>query len=417
MKYANIIRAVLARPWAIDPESLAWAAILDVLSLRASGERLSDSEIEARIEAAQNGPRAGGRRDRAVAVIPVYGVLSPKADAMTRSSGGTTAASIRNEFRSALADSEIDGIVFDVDSPGGSVEGIDELAEEIRSARGEKPIAAVANHMAASAAYWLAAGVDEFVATRSATVGSIGVFTAHQDVSAAMEQKGIRTTLISAGKYKVEGNQFEALGDEARAAIQEDVDAFYGLMTSSIAKGRGVGVETVRSGFGEGRTVLAKKALDLGMIDRIDSLENTIRRVARGQVGSRPAAAALGESAASAYVVGFSDQDGAGTAPSFAARVEAASAEVRAIGVEARRRFELRIAEGRVPSTKDLAALSGLVDAFASIELPEIDEEEADGAEVPAEAEVPATDAVVPRRRLGLQLLEEAARGGYVLPS
>jgi ClpP class serine protease len=224
LKYQHIIRAVLARPWAIDPESLAWAAVLDVLSLRAAGDRLTDEEISARIAAAQNGPRAGGRRDRNVAVIPMYGVLSPKGDAFARSSGGTTAETLRDEFRAAVADPDIDGIVFDVDSPGGVVEGIGELADEIRGARGTKPIAAVANHMAASAAYWAIAGVDEIVATPSASVGSIGVFTAHQDVSAAMEEKGVKTTLISAGKYKVEGNQFEALGGDGPRHVRRRPD-------------------------------------------------------------------------------------------------------------------------------------------------------------------------------------------------
>jgi signal peptide peptidase SppA len=410
LKYQHIIRAVLARPWAIDPESLAWAAVLDVLSLRAAGDRLTDEEISARIAAAQNGPRAGGRRDRNVAVIPMYGVLSPKGDAFARSSGGTTAETLRDEFRAAVADPDIDGIVFDVDSPGGVVEGIGELADEIRGARGTKPIAAVANHMAASAAYWAIAGVDEIVATPSASVGSIGVFTAHQDVSAAMEEKGVKTTLISAGKYKVEGNQFEALGDEAREAIQADVNAWYDSMTSSIAKGRGVSAATVRATFGEGRTFMAKKAAEAGMVDRIDSLENTIRRVARGQVGAKPAAVARGEP----YLVAFAgevDPDEAATADSFAARVEAATAEMRAIGHVARERFALRVAEGRVPSSRDLEALGQLAYARGSLELPEIEEEAEPGGEAEAPAEEPATAA----RLRGLELLEAAARGGYRL--
>jgi len=419
-KYQHIVRAVLARPWAIDPESLAWAAILDVLAIRASGEAIPDQEIDARISAAQNGPRTGGRRERNVAVIPVYGVLTPRASLMARSSGGTTAESVRDEFRAALGDPDVDGIVFDVDSPGGVVEGINELAEEIRAARGQKPIAAVANHMSASAAYWAMAGADELVATPSASVGSIGIFTAHQDVSAAMEREGIRTTLISAGKYKVEASQYEALGDEARAAIQEQVDSWYDTMVGTIAKARGVSAETVRTGYGEGRTLLARKALQAGMIDRIDSLENTVRRVAKGVVGRQPAGA---PGRSGAYLVGIDlardgAEDGAGrqaeaaTASTFSARINAATAELQAIGEAVRKRTAVRAEEGRAPSAADLEALTGLVTALGELPLvpdPETDPEETEGEPADTEAST--------RYRADLELLEAAARGGYSLPN
>lgn len=418
MKYENVIRAVLARPWAIDPDSLAWAAVLDVLSIRASGGTLDDQEIEARLAAAarSNGPRSGGTRAKNIAVLPVYGMMGPRSSLMARSSGGTSAESIRDDFRAALADDEIDGIVFDVDSPGGVVEGVDELADEIRAARGTKPIAAVANHLAASAAYWAMSGVDELVATPSASVGSIGVFTAHQDVSAAMEKAGVKTTLVSAGKFKVEGNQYEALADEARAALQESVDAWYGTMTGSIAKGRNVPVATVRDAYGEGRVLRASKALSAGMVDRVDSLENTIRRVARGAVGPRSSSAVAADRP---YVVlgsapGPDVIDGeavylssveAGSAPSFVARIEAASAEVRAIGALAARRAALRASDGREPSVAETLALAELRSSLA------VDQEP---AEDPEETPEP-TEAPVARKR-GLELLDAALSGGYRLP-
>lgn len=409
-RYQHIIRAVLARPWAIDPESLAWGAILDVLALRAAGGSLSDEEISARIEAAGNGPRIGGGRQRNVAVIPIYGPITPRSSLMEQTSGGSTAETIRDDFRAALADADVDGIVFDVDSPGGVVEGIDELAAEIRGARGQKPVAAVANHMAASAAYWAVAGVDELVATPSASVGSIGVFTAHQDVSAAMEREGVVTTLISAGKYKTEGNQYQPLGDEARTAIQEQVDAWYATMTSSIAKGRGVPVDTVRSSFGEGRTLMARKALDRGMIDRIDSLDNTIRRVARGAI-ARPGATRgfagvdLGGTIIEvpADAVSASEEPETSDAPTFAARAEAAAAEIRAIRAEAAKRAALRAEAGREPAAADVHALTALATALGQTEPDPEPEEEPDET-------IPETTTA---KRLGLDLFEAAARGGY----
>lgn len=422
-KFQHITRAILARPWAIDPDSIAWAAILDVLSIRAAGEILTDAEIEARIAAASNGPRGGGGRSRNVAVIPVYGPISPRMSMMARSSGGTSAETIRDSFREALADADVDGIVFDVDSPGGVVEGIDELAAEIRAGRGQKPIAAVANHVAASAAYWIASAADEFVATPSATVGSIGVFTAHQDVSAALEAEGIRTTLISAGKYKTEGNRFEALGEEARAAIQADVDAWYGTMTASIAKGRGVSVDVVRgSAYGEGRSIMARKALDAGVIDRIDSLENTIRRVGRGSVGSKPADKVAG----APYLVGvegpetfswdagvlLTHEDAAGAAVSFSDRVEAVAAEAGSLAGEARKRAELRADEGRSLSPAVRDGLVVLADSLRGIA-----EAEPDGEEPEEEPENPTPDEPAKVAIRGdLAILEAATAGGYVLP-
>lgn len=403
-RYVNIVRAILARPWAIDQQSLAWAAICDVLALRAEGGFLSDAEIRARLEAAKNGPRAGGGRQgkgATVAVIPMYGVISPRQDMLSATSGGTTAEGLLSDFRAALADPEVDGIVFDVDSPGGSVAGIDELASEIRAARGQKPIAAVANHTAASAAYWAIAGVDELNVTPSAMVGSIGVFAAHQDMSAAFEQKGVKTTLLSAGKYKVEGNQFEALGDEARAAIQADVDAFYSKFVHAVAKGRGVPVETVRGGFGEGRTVLADQAVRLGMADQVATLDETIRRVARGAVGGTPQAAA--GDVTHVAVASQPDTDALASGRPFSERLELASALAADLREQARKRADLRAEEGRELSDATRDGLRSLADSLREI---------ADEPDVEAAAEAPTQSA---RRRIDLEVLEAATRGGYRL--
>lgn len=277
-KYSNVIKAVYDRPWAILPSMLA--VIEEVVQLRAGGAALSDEEIEARINAAANGPRQGARGG-SVAVIPIYGVLTKRAGLMSAMSGATSLDALTADFRGAMADPEVGAIVFDVDSPGGSVDGIEELATEIRGARGRKPMVAVANTMAASAAYWLAAQADELVVTPSGEVGSIGIYAAHQDVSAAEEKVGIKTTLISAGKFKTEGNEHEPLSADAKANIQAQVDDFYAMFITSVAKGRSSSVDTVRKGYGQGRTMLARKALDAGMADRIDTLEATVARYSR----------------------------------------------------------------------------------------------------------------------------------------
>jgi ClpP class serine protease len=134
----------------------------------------------------------------------------------------------------------------------------------------------------ASAAYYIGSAADEVVVTPGGEVGSIGVFMAHQDLSAALEQEGVKITLISAGKFKTEANPFESLSDEAKAALQKTVNVYYESFVNAVAKGRDAKASEVRNGYGQGRMVTAKEAVLLGMADRIETLDETIGRLARG---------------------------------------------------------------------------------------------------------------------------------------
>ena len=275
LKYPQIVRAVSESPWAIEEATLE--AILEMLSLRASGQRFSHEEVQARIGSGP--PRRDVQVVGGVAVIPVFGVITPRADLFTEMSGGTSVQSLQSALRDAIDDEQVSSIVFDVDSPGGHAAMIPELAAEIRAARGKKPMVAVANTRAASAAYWLASQADELVVTPSGDVGSIGVLAAHTDISGMEEKLGQKTTLVTAGKHKAEFSQFAPLSDDARKALQERVDETYTAFVADVAKGRRVSVDTVRKDFGEGRMLTAKKALSAGMVDRIDTLEATVQRL------------------------------------------------------------------------------------------------------------------------------------------
>ena len=280
MNYERIIAYALNTPWAIRPDALG--AILDVVRFRAAGGKYTDEELVERLEAAraQNGERAGGRTRGSVAVVPLYGPIFPKANLFTELSGATSLSTFAATLRKLDADDQISQIVIDVDSPGGSVELVPETAELIRGLK--TPTVAVANTEAASAAYWLAAQADELVVTPSGAVGSIGVWAAHEDWSVHDANLGVRTTLISAGKYKVEGNPFGPLDDEARAAIQADVDAYYGMFVDAVAEGRRVPPQDVRDGFGQGRMVLARAAVRMGMADRVATLDQVVADAAAG---------------------------------------------------------------------------------------------------------------------------------------
>jgi len=284
--YRHVVDRVFDHPWALsggptgsNPELLFRMA--DIVAARMVGELEAPDVIEHRLAAAraEQGDRLGGATVNGVAVIPMYGVLSPRLSLMSLMSGGTSLNDLRGALRSALGDPEVSAIVFDIDSPGGSVDGVTELATEIRASRGGKPIVAQVDTLAASAAYWLAAQMDEIVITPSGEVGSIGVFAMHQDISRAADQAGVTTTLVSAGKYKVEGNEFEPLSDEARDHIQDQVDAFYRMFVADVAKGRGVSTSIVGDAYGQGRTMLAKEAKAAGMVDGIATLEETVRRL------------------------------------------------------------------------------------------------------------------------------------------
>jgi signal peptide peptidase SppA len=275
VRYINIVRAVCNTPWAILPEKLN--QITAFIELKASGIELSAEQIQAAVGDKKPLPRSNG----AIAVIPIYGVISQRLSMMNELSGPGSASTeqITRAFRQAMADPNIGSIVFDIDSPGGTVTGTPELADEILKARGQKPIVAVANSMAASAAYWIASAADELVVSPSGEVGSIGVYMGHIDISKMEEMDGVKTTLISAGKYKIEGNPYEPLTEEAKAALQADVDAFYSMFVKAVAKQRGVSASDVRNGFGEGRTVMAAEAVKLGMADRVGTLDQTLQRL------------------------------------------------------------------------------------------------------------------------------------------
>lgn len=286
-----ILAALMGQCWALDP--LVMERLTSVILRWSDGVRLSADQIAAAVGGAPQA--ASDRRNSAqavsgsVAVIPLYGVLAHRAHMVQSVSGpgGTSTEMFGRALSAAVADPAVDAILIDVESPGGSVHGTQELADRIFAARGQKPIVAIANATAASAAYWIASAADQVVATPSALVGSIGVITAHEDKSAALAAEGRKITYITAGKYKAEGNAAEPLTDEARAEAQRMVDQFYGVMVKSIARGRGVAPEVVRGQFGQGRVLSSSDALAAGMIDRIETFDEAVARLQNPRRRSR----------------------------------------------------------------------------------------------------------------------------------
>lgn len=280
MKDLHLIRFALDNEWALLPSKIT--DMMGVLAFHAAGHKHTPEEIQALVgESAEPGKKG------ATAILPLRGVIAHRAGGMQESSGGASVERFTAMFRSVMTNDAIGAVIIDVDSPGGTVSGVQEIVAEMLAMRGKKPVVAVANSLMASAAYWIASAADEVVSIPSGTVGSIGVFTAHQDLSKALEKEGVKVTLISAGKFKVAGNPFEPLSDDEKAVIQARVDDAYGLFVKDVAAGRRVSVSDVKSGFGQGRAVPAKEALAAGMIDRIATLDQVAARLATHQGRAR----------------------------------------------------------------------------------------------------------------------------------
>jgi signal peptide peptidase SppA len=219
-----------------------------------------------------------------VAHLPIFGMLGARPSLLTMIFGGTPLSSLRAALAQAVETPSVRTILLEIDSPGGSVHGTSETWQAIKAADQVKPVTAVVSGTAASAAYWLATAARRIVATPSSDIGGIGVYGVHADKTALYTAKGITHTVIAAGAKKTEGLEVVPLTEEAKAALQRRVDAAYGRFVTEVAAGRKTAPEIVRAGFGEGRVLAAEDALAAGLVDGIQTLEQTVAGFA-GVVG------------------------------------------------------------------------------------------------------------------------------------
>ncbi len=281
----RVLQAFASRPWFIERGRAE--QMTSILELRAAhgprGERFRADD------GSQPAPTST-TQDR-IAVMQMRGIVTPRglgvSDICDMPPAAIALEQFATAFRQVANDPNVKAIVLDIDSPGGLIDFVPETAAMIRNAKSnDRPIIAVANTMAASAAYWIAAAADEIVITPSGEVGSIGVYVVHQDISQALADAGVQMTFISEGPRKVEGNPYEPLSPEASAAMQANVRYYYDMFTAEVAKARGVDASVVRADpevsdqhFGGGRTYPAKIAVKLGMADRVDTLDGVITKL------------------------------------------------------------------------------------------------------------------------------------------
>ena len=211
------------------------------------GSRGAPADTFIVVDAKLQQPNGNGNEDKpyrltpeGIAVIPVRGTLMKRFSYLGAASGFSSYASVAQAAQAALADAQVKGVLLDVDSPGGSTHGCFELSDLLYQMRGgQKPMWAIANDLAASAAYALASSVDRVWVTRTGGVGSVGVFALHADQSGFDEQAGVKYTYIYAGEKKTDGNPHEALSKSAKSDIQAEVDRENQIFVATVARNRG----------------------------------------------------------------------------------------------------------------------------------------------------------------------------------
>lgn len=303
----QLIAFALSQPWALQPSVMAaYAAVLArrVAIKEGIAERLAGAPRAMEDEDRDPPPpahiamssRAGGSSSSnggSIAVIAIRGTIVQRADQLPLCEGGTATEDISLALRMAMADTTVGQIILHQHSPGGSVYGVEELGDEIREMRKEKPIVGFISSLSASACYWIGAQCSELYCTPGGEAGSIGVWSAHQNIKAYLEKEGVDIRLISAGKFKVEGHPYDALGEEAETFMQSRVDDYYAAFTNAVAKGRGVAVAQVRDGMGQGRVLGAQAALAEKMIDGVMPFDALVRKMQKdAKASSAPRRAA-----------------------------------------------------------------------------------------------------------------------------
>lgn len=274
--------------WLAEIESHIWAMapghLSTLLAYAHEGRAFADAfQVNITPEAKEAARQRGRPRNiqGGVATVDLKGTIMPMGGLLAMLFGlENPLDTFMRGVREAVADPEIGAVVMNIDSPGGVVDGVPEAAAELRKMRGSKPMIAVSNTLMASAAYWLGSQADEVVITPSGEAGSIGVYATHRDMSGMQALMGIKTTLVSAGKFKTEGNPFEPLSETAQEHLQEAVNDFYGMFVADVAKGRDATVAAVKGGYGEGRVLTPKRAVEAGLADRVETIGEAVGRLA-----------------------------------------------------------------------------------------------------------------------------------------
>lgn len=230
---------------------------------------------------------SGGKKRKDIAVLSLSGSLDHRMSIWMAWMGGTSTADFGAAFDAAMDDESVKAVLINVNSPGGNYSGTPEAATKIYKRRGEKPIIGIADTMAASAAYWIGSAVDKLFVTQSGNVGSVGVFSIHEDWSAALANEGVKISIMRVPEFKAEGTPYEPLTEDFVKHESEQLGRIYGEFVDAIAKNRGTSVANVRETYGKGRVVDARQAVSLGMADGVATFEQVLNRMQAGKISPK----------------------------------------------------------------------------------------------------------------------------------
>lgn len=266
MRNMRLAELLFNRPLMISEAKLN--SILHVMGPRFNLDMAALPAQEAAVLTDDQRARAGYKVENGIATIGIYGPLVHRLNANDFPSGGpTTYGQIRRSFDMALADDGVTQIILDIDSPGGEVNGCFDLGDHIYQSRSIKPIVAVVNEMAYSAAYLLASSAERISLPRTGGAGSIGVIASHADFSKYEENEGIKVTHIFAGMRKADYSPHFPLSEEAHTLLQESVNDTYALFTETVARNRNLSIKAVQAT--EAGFYIGKKAVAAGLADEV----------------------------------------------------------------------------------------------------------------------------------------------------
>lgn len=274
---------ILSAPWMIVPAKLVEIREIYLSHLR--GQKIDWKGFEARILA-----EIRDRRDEepyenmnGVAVIPVCGVMTKGKSLFSYLFSGCSMRRIGYAVQQATEDPAVKSLVLAIDSPGGTVDGTQELAEIVAACRERKPIVAHTDGMMTSAAYWIGSACDKrYISGDTTEVGSIGTVYTHIDQTAWDEQMGDKYTLITSGKYKAAASPHKPLSKDDRAYLQEKVDYLNGVFVRAISANLGVTEDRAAEMADEARIYIGKQAIDAGLVDGVSTFDALIGRLTAG---------------------------------------------------------------------------------------------------------------------------------------
>lgn len=229
------------------------------------------------------------RTAEGVAIVTLVGEWVNRGAWVGASSGLISYEGFKYQMQAAAADPRTTSILMDLESPGGEAVGAFEAAEVVRRVAKVKPVTALVNGMAASAAYAIASAATRIVSIPTGIAGSIGVVLCHLDISEYLKAEGIKPTLIHAGAHKVDANPYEPLPDSVRDDLQAEVEAFYGLFVQAVAAGRAnLSDKAIRAT--QARCFMGEEALAAGLVDEISTFEDVLMDLssAPGGASSKP---------------------------------------------------------------------------------------------------------------------------------